>query len=844
MGRGGSDGHGHGGGGHAPRVTVNQRDGAMFTLEGVKGKTIEAVMQECADADKKDVKDMFRGMKGQFRMPTPMEVVRSFDMLHNPEGVQKRCWDVLIVLLVLAVCITLPLKVTVEFWHPDKEYYWYFEKPMDAIFWADMVVNFTASFVDHHGHVCHDLRHIVEHYVYGNPFKDNTGWFWVDLFGNIPFEEFWTGADKRHRKTAKVIKLAKLPKLLRIGKLKKYLGHYVNFAMFIQHTFMTLFFLHCVACWYIGLYYKHITCEKYYPDVPAGNLNVDSHGNRAWKHNWDDHAWYDHYCSPGHRRLAGGGCTDDSGGCYDDDGHRRLAGDPACYDDHADDYHADDYHDDHADDDHRRLGGGIEGDPNCVELSVAYIEAIGSVVSMIVGGLPTVDGVNYNEVMITGGVGDYWLRVLAVTVGTVLFWTMQADLVVILLNSSNAYTSHRSRIDRASHELNYFGVPHHITEKVKSAMEYQWRAMMPSRCTVFKDESLSPHLRQEIVMHFHGRELRNTALFAGCSNGCVAAAALKLNSIVVRSFDYIIRQGEVGRELFLLSRGKAAVSSNDVVVALVDEGNFFGETALVSKTSPYRTVDVVALVWCELQMLSRDDFRELCHDYPAVLANAEMMMTMLEQEPAMCDVLWSYYLRKKNDILMESIAAALGTDELGAHAHHTPGGFEPPKPAKAGAVAPDSPHGHGDTGFKQKQLQAVDAATYKQKTQELYENVKNGTLRGAALKEMIAQSGATKSKTASTLDPTPEHAPPAAAGPPPAGAVAGSLANSMDHTIPETSATTDEELQVLPANDAQSYPRDVEDLLTEVVEEEGKDSAETNARASRIRASFRHSGCL
>jgi hypothetical protein len=53
-----------------------------------------------------------------------------------------------------------------------------------------------------------------------------------------------------------------------------------------------------------------------------------------------------------------------------------------------------------------------------------------------------------------------------------------------------------------------------------------------------------------------------------------------------------------------------------------------------------------------------------------------------------------------------------------------------------------------------------------------------------------------------------------------------------------------EELQVLPANDAQSYPRDVEDLLTEVVEEEGKDSAETNARASRIRASFRHSGCL
>ena len=48
-------------------------------------------------------------------------------------------------------------------------------------------------------------------------------------------------------------------------------------------------------------------------------------------------------------------------------------------------------------------------------------------------------------------------------------------------------------------------------------------------------------------MHFHGKQLRCTALFAGCSDGCVAAAALRLTSIVVKGFDYIIRQGEVGR---------------------------------------------------------------------------------------------------------------------------------------------------------------------------------------------------------------------------------------------------------------------------------------------------------
>ena len=64
-------------------------------------------------------------------------------------------------------------------------------------------------------------------------------------------------------------------------------------------------------------------------------------------------------------------------------------------------------------------------------------------------------------------------------------------------------------------------------------------------------------------------------------------------------------------------------------------------------------MDVVALEWCELSMLSRENFFEICKDYPAVLQNAEMMMNLLEQEPVMCDILWSYYLRRKNEVLSD-----------------------------------------------------------------------------------------------------------------------------------------------------------------------------------------------
>ena len=374
------------------------------------------------------------------------------------------------------------------------------------------------------------------------------------------------------------------------------------------------------------------------------------------------------------------------------------------------------------------------------------------------------------------GVGDYWIILVTRTLGTLLYWMMQADVVVILLNSSNTYTAHRQRIDRATQECAYFGVPHDLQVKVRAAMEYQWRAVMPSRCTILRDETLSPHLRQEVVMHFYGRQLRCTALFAGCSDGCVAAAAFRLESIVVRRFDFIIRRGEVGRELFLMSRGRAAVSASDVVVGSIEEGSFFGETALVSKTSPYRTVDVVALEWCELQTLSREHFNEICRDYPAVLANAEMMMHMLEQEPTLCDVLWSYYLRKKNEIVLESI------ERKGLH------GIAALRSSKVHCANDPS-----DAQRAPERHDAIHSDTYNRLTQKLKAAVMSGALRNEAMREFRefeAAGGAAAAQPGryTMVSAPPIVVPPAAASPEADGRAFGSENSTLSEAPPEGAA--------------------------------------------------------
>ena len=91
----------------------------------------------------------------------------------------------LIVVLVLVLRVTIPFEINVGF-YPDESYkVWLYV--MDAIFWLDMPVNMFGAFYEGTELVT-DPHEIMEHYLWGNPFTENKGWFWIDLTGNIPWE--------------------------------------------------------------------------------------------------------------------------------------------------------------------------------------------------------------------------------------------------------------------------------------------------------------------------------------------------------------------------------------------------------------------------------------------------------------------------------------------------------------------------------------------------------------------------------------------------------------------------------------------------------------------------------
>lgn len=80
--------------------------------------------------------------------------------------------------------------------------------------------------------------------------------------------------------------------------------------------------------------------------------------------------------------------------------------------------------------------------------------------------------------------------------------------------------------------------------------------------------------------------------------------------------ELIIRKGDQGDSLYIIAGGKVRVHDDDLVVALLDDGSFFGEMSFLD-TSP-RSMSVSAETNSLLYRISRDDFYRVFDQYPEV----------------------------------------------------------------------------------------------------------------------------------------------------------------------------------------------------------------------------------
>ena len=101
----------------------------------------------------------------------------------------------------------------------------------------------------------------------------------------------------------------------------------------------------------------------------------------------------------------------------------------------------------------------------------------------------------------------------------------------------------------------------------------------------------------------------------------MVAVIAGLNLLIVERGDVIIRQGQPGNSLYMLTSGKVRAfvkkDGKNVPVADLSEGAFFGEGSIL--TGKPRSATVAALTSCELLELDRPTLDDITSRHPHVM---------------------------------------------------------------------------------------------------------------------------------------------------------------------------------------------------------------------------------
>ncbi|XP_075169120.1 cyclic nucleotide-gated ion channel subunit A [Haematobia irritans] len=220
---------------------------------------------------------------------------------------------------------------------------------------------------------------------------------------------------------------------------------------------------------------------------------------------------------------------------------------------------------------------------------------------------------------------EYLFVVADFLAGVLIFATIVGNIGSMISNMNVARVEFQNRMDGVKQYMAFRKVGHELEARVIRWFAYTW-----SQSGALDEErvlaALPDKLKAEIAIQVHMDTLRQVRIFHDTEPGLLEALVLKLKLQVFSPGDYICRKGDVGKEMYIVKRGKLSVVADDgvTVFATLGAGSVFGEVSVLeiagNRTGNRRTANVRSLGYSDLFCLAKRDLWETLADYPEARA--------------------------------------------------------------------------------------------------------------------------------------------------------------------------------------------------------------------------------
>ncbi|MBI5580502.1 MAG: ion transporter [Deltaproteobacteria bacterium] len=227
------------------------------------------------------------------------------------------------------------------------------------------------------------------------------------------------------------------------------------------------------------------------------------------------------------------------------------------------------------------------------------------------------------QTMATVGYGDitphrdfeYAFSILIMLLGASTYAFIVGNIASLFSNLDAARADYFNKIEATSQYLHSRQVPHQLNEQVRDYYEYIW-----DRRRGFKEEALfedlPPSFRLSLLQLLARDLIERVPLFKHCSPILRNLLLLALKPQTYAPGVYIAREGEIGREIYFISRGTVEIISDagGENYGRLGDGDYFGDLTLILKEK--RSASVKALTYCDVYILTKKDFNRIRSEYP------------------------------------------------------------------------------------------------------------------------------------------------------------------------------------------------------------------------------------
>ncbi len=187
------------------------------------------------------------------------------------------------------------------------------------------------------------------------------------------------------------------------------------------------------------------------------------------------------------------------------------------------------------------------------------------------------------------------------------------NIASLLANMDVARAHYRERINRVATFFRFRNLPVTLKKRIYAYYNYLWESRLGyDEIDILSELPLS--LRAEVSIHINKDIINKVPLFAGAADDLLKDIILALKPVIALPGDIVFKAGDIGEEMYFISRGDVEILAGTEHIAFLSSGSFFGEIALV-KSVP-RTATVRAKTYTDLYVLKKEAFDKILSKYP------------------------------------------------------------------------------------------------------------------------------------------------------------------------------------------------------------------------------------